>query len=130
MAKFVPVEPFDIVIFGVTGDLSKLKLLPALFHRFLDGQIDSSSKIIGVSRQSLDKNEFIALAHDACQKQKKDMGDDKWNAFSQLLEYVEMDATQNGPEWQTLLKNYISADNNRPCIFYLAVMTYMFLSAR
>jgi len=52
MAKFVPVGSFDIVIFGVTGDLSKLKLIPALFHRFLDGQIDRASKIIGISRQT------------------------------------------------------------------------------
>ena len=119
MAKFIPVEPFDIVIFGVTGDLSQLKLLPALFHRYLDGQIDISSKIIGASRQSLSKEEFISLAYQACKKQTKDMVEDKWAEFSSLLEYVEMDATQNGPEWQTL-KNYISEDN-RPCIFYLAV---------
>src|SRR3546814_2617842 len=33
------VEPFDLVIFGGTGDLAVRKLLPALFHRFLDGQI-------------------------------------------------------------------------------------------
>jgi len=34
-----PVEPFDLVIFGGTGDLAVRKLLPALFHRFVDGQI-------------------------------------------------------------------------------------------
>ena len=62
MAKFVPVGSFDIVIFGVTGDLSKLKLIPALFHRFRDGQIDRSSKIIGISRQSLAAEEFLELA--------------------------------------------------------------------
>jgi glucose-6-phosphate 1-dehydrogenase len=34
-----PVEPFDLVIFGGTGDLAVRKLLPALYHRFIDGQI-------------------------------------------------------------------------------------------
>ena len=34
-----PVEVFDLVIFGGTGDLALRKLLPALFHRFADGQI-------------------------------------------------------------------------------------------
>ncbi len=35
MAKFVPVGSFDIVIFGVTGDLSKLKLIPPYSTDFL-----------------------------------------------------------------------------------------------
>ena len=38
MAKFIPAAPFDIVIFGGTGDLSRRKLLPALYHRDRDGQ--------------------------------------------------------------------------------------------
>ena len=39
MAEFVPGPPFDLVVFGATGDLSLRKLFPALLHRFLDGQI-------------------------------------------------------------------------------------------
>ena len=46
------VEPFDLVIFGGTGDLAVRKLLPALFHRFLDGQIPASSRIVGIARDS------------------------------------------------------------------------------
>lgn len=119
MAKFVPVEPFDIIIFGVTGDLSQLKLLPALYHRYLDGQIDQTSRIIGVSRQSMAQADFMQMAHKACAKQKQDMIQEKWDSFSQMLSYIEMDATQDGDEWQTL-KSLISTDD-RPCIFYLAV---------
>lgn len=125
MAKFVPVEPFDIIIFGVTGDLSQIKLLPALYHRYLDGQIDQSSRIIGVSRQALTKEDFIQLAYDACNKQKKDMVQEKWDAFSELLSYVEMDATQEGEEWE-IVKQLISKDQ-RPCIFYLAVAPHLYV---
>ena len=32
MAQFVPAEPFDLVIFGGTGDLSQRKLLPAIWR--------------------------------------------------------------------------------------------------
>ncbi|MEM9843142.1 MAG: hypothetical protein AAF767_10835, partial [Pseudomonadota bacterium] len=39
MAEFIPVGSFDIVIFGGRGDLAQRKLLPALYHRWLDGQI-------------------------------------------------------------------------------------------
>ena len=30
-ANIVPVEPFDLVVFGATGDLAKRKLIPGLF---------------------------------------------------------------------------------------------------
>ena len=56
----LPVEPFDLVIFGGTGDLALRKLLPALFHRFVDGQIPASSRIIGVAREVLDDDGYRA----------------------------------------------------------------------
>ena len=67
MAEFVPVDPFDIVIFGVSGDLSRQKLLPALFHRYCDGQIDASSNIIGVARSVMDAPAYIDMVRDCCQ---------------------------------------------------------------
>ena len=39
MAKFIPVGIFDLVIFGGAGDLTLRKLMPALYHRDLDGQL-------------------------------------------------------------------------------------------
>ncbi|MGB2574186.1 MAG: glucose-6-phosphate dehydrogenase, partial [Henriciella sp.] len=66
MAKFVPVDPFDLVIFGGTGDLSRRKLLPALFHRWLDGQIPSNSRIIGSARTNMDDNGYRDFARAAC----------------------------------------------------------------
>ncbi|MCH1568585.1 MAG: glucose-6-phosphate dehydrogenase, partial [Alphaproteobacteria bacterium] len=64
MAEFVPVEPFDIIIFGVTGDLSRQKLLPALFHRYCDGQIDDSCRIVGVARGPMDDDAYSQMVHD------------------------------------------------------------------
>ena len=37
-SQIIPVEPFDYVVFGGTGDLAERKLLPALYHRQLAGQ--------------------------------------------------------------------------------------------
>ena len=39
-SRIIPVQPFDYVVFGATGDLTKRKLIPALYHRFKDGQFD------------------------------------------------------------------------------------------
>jgi len=33
MAKLLPVDEFDLIIFGGTGDLAMRKLLPSLYHR-------------------------------------------------------------------------------------------------
>ena len=40
------ISPTDFVIFGGGGDLSIRKIIPALFWRFVDKQIDSQSNII------------------------------------------------------------------------------------
>jgi glucose-6-phosphate 1-dehydrogenase len=37
-SQIIKVEPFDLVVFGGTGDLAYRKLFPALFHRDKDDQ--------------------------------------------------------------------------------------------
>ena len=34
VARVIPVDPFDLVIFGGTGDLARRKILPSLYRRF------------------------------------------------------------------------------------------------
>lgn len=120
MAKFIPVETFDIVIFGGTGDLSERKLLPALYHRFADGQIPEGSRIIGVSRSRISDKGFRDFAQEACKTATgKDFDADKWAAFEGLLSYVSMDATKADGGWDAL-KQSLGGDG-RPTIFYLAV---------
>ena len=48
-----------IVIFGITGDLSKRKLLPALYHLIAHGYLESGTRIIGTSRREMDKDELL-----------------------------------------------------------------------
>lgn len=58
--KFKPtLTPFNIVIFGGNGDLSKRKIIPALFHRFADKQIDFDFDILCITRKAVEKDEFI-----------------------------------------------------------------------
>jgi glucose-6-phosphate 1-dehydrogenase len=48
-SQIIPVDPFDYVVFGGTGDLSERKLLPALYHRQEAGQLTEPTRIIGAS---------------------------------------------------------------------------------
>lgn len=43
VARTIPVRPFDIVVFGGTGDLAKRKLFPSLYHRYRSGQIPAEA---------------------------------------------------------------------------------------
>ena len=52
--RLLPVAPFDMVVFGGTGDLAMRKLMPALLCRDIDGQIAPESRIIGIGRSPLD----------------------------------------------------------------------------
>ena len=127
MAKFIPVDTFDIIIFGGTGDLSRRKLLPALYHRFVDGQIPEDSRLVGVSRSEMSDKEFRAFAKDACQESTgKDFDSEQWKAFEKLLKYVAMDATDPDADWDTL-KAALGQDG-RPSIFYLAVTPKIYVA--
>lgn len=126
MAEFIPVAPFDIVIFGGTGDLSRRKLLPALFHRYLDGQINKSCKIVGVARSKMSRNDFVDFAEKACRAAAKKWEAEKWKDFADLLEYIPMDVTKDGADWGTL-KSYLK-DDGRPQIYYLATTPLIYVS--
>jgi len=52
------IKPFNAIIFGGDGDLSKRKIIPAFFNRFIDCQLNMSFKIICVSRKSDDEAAF------------------------------------------------------------------------
>ena len=120
MAKFIPVGTFDIVIFGGTGDLSQRKLLPALYHRFVDGQIPEDSRLVGVSRSEMTDKAFRAFARDACKASAgKDFDEATWKPFEKLLHYVSMDATKPDEDWSALREKL--GKDERPAIFYLAV---------
>jgi glucose-6-phosphate 1-dehydrogenase len=49
-----------IVIFGITGDLSKRKLLPALYHLLSQELLPEDTKIVGISRRPLTPEELLS----------------------------------------------------------------------
>lgn len=49
-----------IVVFGITGDLSKRKLLPALYHLLSQGLLPEDTRIVGISRQPLSVDELLS----------------------------------------------------------------------
>jgi glucose-6-phosphate 1-dehydrogenase len=90
-----PQHPQVVVLVGATGDLSRRKLLPGLFHLSSTGFIPGC-RIIGVSLDDIDADGFRAIARGALdQFATRPVHDADWTAFAQTLDYVPMAA---GPE--------------------------------
>ena len=115
-----PVEAFDLVIFGGTGDLALRKLLPALFHRYADGQIPAGSRVIGVARDALSDVEYRGRVRPAIEKDAGWSAESKLAAdeFVDLVGYRALDATR--AEGWAELAALLGSTGDRVRVFYLA----------
>ena len=88
--------PQVVVLFGATGDLSRRKLLPGLYHLSNAGFIPDC-RIIGVSLDDLDVDGFRRLAKGALDEfSSRAVSDADWETFSQRLDYVPLAACPSG----------------------------------
>lgn len=128
MAEFIPVPPFDLVVFGATGDLALRKLFPSLLHRYLDGQISSQSRIIGAARSELDAEAFRNLVRESRAKFAPDacLDASKCEAFLTQLEYVSVDAMATPDAW-TPLADRLAGRPDNVRIFYLSTAPSLFV---
>jgi glucose-6-phosphate 1-dehydrogenase len=95
VARVIPVEDFDLVIFGGTGDLARRKILPSLFHRFVAGQMPPDARIIGAARGDLGDAAYRKMAREALGEfvDAADRDPDQIKAFLGRLHFVTIDAT-------------------------------------
>ncbi|MDP3523902.1 MAG: glucose-6-phosphate dehydrogenase [Hoeflea sp.] len=126
MSQIIPVDPFDYVVFGGTGDLAERKLLPALYHRQLAGQLTEPTRIIGASRSEMDHDAYREFAREALKRHLKgdELKEDDVQQFLARLFYVAVDAKSDKgwPELKALLEE----GHDRVRAFYLAVGPNLF----
>jgi glucose-6-phosphate 1-dehydrogenase len=85
----LPVHPTTLVIFGATGDLSRRKLLPALYNLAHEGALPEQFNLIGVSRSSMSDDDFRAEAAKAITEFSRRAVDEKVrDALLQHIRYV------------------------------------------
>ncbi|MDH3906595.1 MAG: glucose-6-phosphate dehydrogenase (NADP(+)), partial [Gammaproteobacteria bacterium] len=126
MANFVPVDVFDLVIFGGTGDLAMRKLLPALYHRERDGQITGDSRVIAASRGDLGRDEYLGLVEQALQDNlgSGDFDDAEWAKLRDRIHYVQSDAYDHD-NWGALV-DLLADGEDRIRVAYLATAPSLF----
>ena len=125
-SQFIPVEPFDYVVFGGTGDLAERKLLPALYHRFVSGQFTEPTRIIGASRAEMTHEQYRKFATEALGTFLKpgEASPEEIKKFCALLYYVSVDASSD-KGWDKL-HEILNEGKERVRAFYLAVGPQIF----
>ena len=126
--QFIPVDTFDLVVFGGTGDLAFRKLMPALYHRDRDGQLRPDCRIVAVSRAELTTESYIreleAKTRDGFLA-KEDTDQEVWARFVQRVQYVALDALSENGDWGGL-RELLGVSEGRVRIFYLATASDLF----
>jgi len=124
-SQIIPVDPFDFIVFGGTGDLAERKLIPALYQRQRSGQFCEPTRIIGASRSKLSDEEFRAFARKAIAEHvhRDDLDASEIDSFVARLSYVPVDA--RGGDGFDALKSAIG-EGAAIRVFYLAVAPGLF----
>ena len=120
------VSPFDLIIFGGTGDLAARKLIPALYHRHVAGQLADEARIIALGRRPLSSAEYLdSVAEKSRGYISADYLDEAaWRVFVERIHYRQLDAASD--EDFDALAEYLADAGDRVRIFYLSTSPQLF----
>ena len=124
ICEFERPKPFNLFIFGATGDLTRRKIMPSLYQLNTLSLLPEDFLIVGSGRKSIGTEEFRRQMREAVRNAPSAGGFDegKWNELANRLHYMQM----GGPEtYCGMLAKCVPLEaryrtfGNR--IFYLAV---------
>lgn len=122
---YVNQDNATLVIFGATGNLSRIKLMPSLYLLDKAGQLHPETKILATGRRDWDKEKCIAEVRDWVEDSTGvRFDDDVFQRFSSRLDYFKVDYSQ--PEVWPSLKQYLEPETaseniHRNIAFYMAI---------
>jgi len=114
-------DPCTFIVFGATGNLARIKLLPAIYHLEEAGRIPDGSAIIGFSRREFSNNEWRDQVTNALKdKARGGLKPDVLERLSKRLHMFSGDMT-DAASLQGL-KKYIETNKlSKNLIFYMAI---------
>ena len=122
----IAVDPFDLVIFGGTGDLAARKLIPALYHRHCAGHLPEQARIVALGRKDLGREGYLDSIIEKSRGQISGQYFDeaKWLEFTGRIEYLQLDAGSDGDFAR--LSDHLRERQDRIRIFYLSTSPDLF----
>jgi glucose-6-phosphate 1-dehydrogenase len=105
-------QPQVIVIFGATGDLSKRKAVPALYHLYIQGFLPPDFAIVGFSRSVMGTDKFqTSMRQAVAEHSRTGVEPRRWPEFEAHLSYFSGD--YESPEsWQSLGAHLATIDQD------------------
>ncbi|MER3434347.1 MAG: glucose-6-phosphate dehydrogenase [Leptolyngbya sp. ERB_1_1] len=126
-------EPSIIVFFGASGDLTKRKLVPALYHLKRERRLPPELTIVGVARREWSDDYFREQMREGVEEFSDGVGSEAlWQDFAQGLFYCPGDI-DNPESYQKLKDRLAEIDGKRGTrgnrVFYLSVAPKFFPEA-
>jgi glucose-6-phosphate 1-dehydrogenase len=88
-------EPCTYVIFGATGNLSRIKLMPALYHLDAANYLPEGTRILAIGRRPWNQQNWLSEVRNMIQaKAKSDFDEQVFNRFSERFYYHQGDIQQ------------------------------------
>ncbi|HEY9499659.1 MAG TPA: glucose-6-phosphate dehydrogenase [Terrimesophilobacter sp.] len=117
--------PSALIIFGVTGDLSRKKLMPAVYDLANRGLLPPGFALIGFARRDWETQDFEKVVHDAVRDHARTPFDeDVWRQLAQGIRFVQGEFDDDAA-FLRLKDTLLELDQNRGTMgnhaFYLSI---------
>ena len=87
-------DPCLVVIFGASGDLTKRKLIPALYDLYVGKQLPKQFAVLGMSRTDIGDDPFRDRLEEFAKQFAHQYDPNTWNTFAKPIYYHAADSTK------------------------------------
>ncbi|MGH3452197.1 MAG: glucose-6-phosphate dehydrogenase, partial [Haloechinothrix sp.] len=117
--------PSALVIFGVTGDLSRKKLMPAIYDLAHRGLLPAGFSLVGFARRDWASQDFAQIMHDAvAEHARTPFKESVWNRLADGIRFVQ-GSFDDDAAFERLSKTVTELDHERGTsgnhAFYLSI---------
>jgi glucose-6-phosphate 1-dehydrogenase len=118
-------QPCTLVIFGGGGDLTRRKLLPAVYNQALEGELPANFAVLGLSIEKMDDVKYREFARKGIEQfSRKPLDKAFWGDFEKRFHYLQ--GSFDNPEFYVQLKQRLDEIDSQFSIpgnhvFYLAI---------
>ena len=115
-------EACTYIIYGATGNLSRIKLMPALYHLDVENLLPEGSKIVAIGRRDWDQQKWQSEVRDMLEvKARNGLDEVIFNRFCGRMHYHKGDIKQE--ESYVELEKILADQQKFPqnSAFYLAI---------
>ena len=127
-----PAGPCLMVIFGASGDLTKRKLIPALYNLLRGGYLPENFAVVGFAFDALTTGQFRdEISRAASELSEAPIEPESWSRFVERLYYIQGDC--NDADAYSRLRDLLAETDRRHnlggnYLYYLAVTPALFAS--